>query len=97
MERLLELCLQSVIDCSRLLVALRDWRGIRDDRDALVIMEEKKIIGKALSERLLRAKGFRNILVHEYVEIDPDLLYKNLQEGLPDIWEFARCLAQQIA
>lgn len=57
-ERLLEISIQSVIDLSRLLVALKDWRGIRDERDALLI----------LAERLLQAKGFRNVLVHEYVD-----------------------------
>lgn len=95
-ERLLELCLQSVIDCSRMLVAMEDWRGIRDDRDALVILEEKKVIDDGLCQRLLRAKGFRNVLVHEYVEIDPELLYTNFKNGLPDVWSFLQCLAERL-
>ena len=93
-ERLLELSLQSIIDCSRLMVALLDWRPIRDDRDALLILAERNVIDGDLCERMLRAKGFRNILVHEYVEIDPDLLYAHFRNGVPDLWAFARALAQ---
>jgi len=95
-ERLLELSIQSVIDSSRLLAALEDWRGIRDERDALVLLAEHGVIEDTLADRLLQAKGFRNILVHEYAEIDPDLLYLHLTEGVDDLWAFARGLARHL-
>lgn len=96
-ERLLELSLQSVIDCSRLLVAIEDWRGIGDERDALLILGERGVITTDLGERLLRAKGFRNILVHEYVDIDPHLVLAHLRDDVEDLWAFARGLAQRLA
>lgn len=95
-ERLLELCIQSVIDCSRLLVTLADWRRIREERDALLILADRGIVTPDLAERLLRAKGFRNILVHEYVEIDPALIYAHLRENVDDLWAFARALATHL-
>lgn len=95
-ERLLEVSVQSIIDCSRLLVALEDMRGIRDERDALTILAERGVISQELSVRLLRAKGFRNILVHEYVDIDPALLSAHLHAGVEDLWEFARSLAKVV-
>jgi uncharacterized protein YutE (UPF0331/DUF86 family) len=93
-ERLLELSLQSVIDCSRLMVAFLDWRRIRDDRDAFLILADRSVIDLDLCERMVRAKGFRNVLVHEYVEIDPELLYDHLQNGLSDLWAFAEAVAE---
>lgn len=92
-ERLLEISLQSVIDMSRLLVALEDWRRARDERDALLLLEENGVLGPALVERLLRAKGFRNVLAHEYVEIDPERLYEHLATGVEDLWAFAEGMA----
>jgi uncharacterized protein YutE (UPF0331/DUF86 family) len=77
-ERLLELSIQSVIDCSRLLVGLEDWRAARDERDALLLLAERKIIDDELADRLIQAEGFRNVLVHEYIEADADLLYQHL-------------------
>jgi uncharacterized protein YutE (UPF0331/DUF86 family) len=93
-ERLLELSIQSVIDCSRLLVALRDLQPLRDERYALLVLAERGIITEDLAGKMLQAKGFRNILVHEYVEIDPTLLYAHLTEDTDDLWEFAAALAE---
>ena len=95
-ERLLELSIQSVIDISRLLVALQDWRRIRDERDALLILADRGVIPGELADRLLKAKGFRNVLVHEYVEIDAELLVKHLTEDVGDLWAFARWIANQL-
>lgn len=93
-ERLMQTAIESVIDCSRLLVLIEDWRKLRDERDALIVLAERSVIAEDLCERLLRAKGFRNVLVHEYVEVDPHLLYLNLQSGLADLQAYARSLAQ---
>ena len=92
-ERLMQTAIESVIDCSRLLVLINDWRKLRDERDALIVLAERTVIAEDLSERLLRAKGFRNILVHEYVEVDPHLLYGHLQTGIADLQAYGRSLA----
>lgn len=94
LERLLQIAVESVTDCARLLVAIEDWRRLRDERDAWVILAEQNVITKDLAEKITKAKGFRNILVHEYVEVDPDLVYKNLQTGLQDLENFAKALAK---
>ena len=39
-----------------------------------------------------KAAGQRNILVHMYVEVDPELIYKTLQEDLDAFNEFAECV-----
>lgn len=96
-ERLLELCLQSVIDLSRLFVSVLGWRATGDERDALLILAERLVIPEAMAGRLVRAKGFRNILVHEYVGIDPELLACHLRDGPDDLRQFARCLAVWVA
>lgn len=93
-ERLLELSIQSVIDISRLLVVLQDWRKLRDERDALLILADQGMIKNSLAEALLKAKGFRNVLVHEYVELNPVLLHAHLRDGVNDLWGFASAIAE---
>ena len=93
----MELSLQSVIDCSRLLVSLHDWRGLRDERDAFAILVERRVISTKLAERLTRAKAFRNVLVHDYIEIDSSLVVQHLRNDLDDLWTFAQCLAKFVA
>ena len=40
--------------------------------------------------------GFRNTLVHEYIEIDRKIVYGVLQNGLGDIEELKRIFAQYL-
>ncbi|MSR67891.1 DUF86 domain-containing protein [Candidatus Peribacteria bacterium] len=96
-ERLLQTAIQSVLDSSRLLVTIEDWRGLRDERDALVILTERKVIDEDLQLRMIRAKGLRNILVHEYTEVDLVQLCAHLQSDLSDLGAFAKSLALWIS
>lgn len=94
LERLVQTALESVIDCSRLLAALSDLRRLREEQDALLVLAEHKIIDEELAERLIQAKGLRNVLVHRYAEVDLDLLLQAVHGGLSDLEEFAHALAK---
>ena len=96
LERLLQTAVETVIDCSRLLVALEEWRNLRDERDAVLILGEQGVLPADLAKRLTRAKGFRNVLVHEYVEINPTLILEHLKTGLPDSQAFTVAMATWI-
>jgi uncharacterized protein YutE (UPF0331/DUF86 family) len=45
-------------------------------------------LDKGLAERLAAAAGLRNILVHDYLEIDDDVLWRTL-DHLDDLRDFA--------
>ena len=51
---------------------------------------EKKIISPEVAEKFTGVVGFRNILVHEYADIDYKLAYSNLADKLEDLKQFAR-------
>ena len=68
--------------------------GYLDERDAIMILGERGVLPEDLSERLVKAKGFRNMLVHEYVAIDPALMLENMKTGIPDVRAFAVSMAQ---
>ena len=95
-ERLLELCIQSIIDSSRLLVALKGWGSSGNDRDAFLLLAERNVINGALAERLVRAKAFRNILVHEYADVAPELLSAHLRTGFSDLKEFHAAVTEYL-
>lgn len=94
LERLLEVSIQSVIDSSRLLVVLENWRTMRDESDPLMILVENDVLPQALAESLFEAKAFRNILVHEYAEIDRKLLLDNLRSCMADLLAFERSMME---
>lgn len=53
-------------------------------------MEEKGYISVDLRERWIRMIGFRNILVHDYLEVDRKIVHDVLQNKLNDLEELKK-------
>jgi uncharacterized protein YutE (UPF0331/DUF86 family) len=49
----------------------------------------KGVIKQEMADRFAKIGGFRNILVHEYMEVDHVKVYERIQNGLDDFREFA--------
>lgn len=57
--------------------------------DVVEHLADQGVISADLRERLRGLGGFRNILVHEYLDVDLARVHEFLQEGLDDFAEFA--------
>lgn len=79
-ERLLQISIESVIDiCSIIISELKS--GLPFDEDYIFKkLHEKKIISKGMADILNDMKGFRNILVHKYGEVNDELVFENLEK-----------------
>jgi uncharacterized protein YutE (UPF0331/DUF86 family) len=66
-------------------------RETPSDEDSIIdLLKEKKIISSDLAKMLHEMKGFRNILVHRYGEINDEEAYENIKEGLEDFEKFVK-------
>ena len=95
-ERYLYLEAQAVIDLAEAVIAHNDFRKPSTMSDAFYILNEEKIIPVKLTEKLVRMVGFRNVLAHDYEDIDYDIVYKVLQEGLNDIEVFLSVISKKL-
>ena len=95
-ERFLHLAIEALLDMGNHVIAdeglgVVDWYS-----DVPRLFLEKGLISSDLSEKWVRMIGFRNTLVHGYIDIDRTIVYEVLQNGLGDIEElkcvFARFL-----
>jgi len=67
-ERYFHLAVESVLDIGNHLIA--DRGPPKAYKDIFVILSEAQIIPEPLARKLEKWAGFRNILVHNYLEID---------------------------
>lgn len=67
--------------------ALENARKPTDYYEAILIMGELGVLPVDFSQHLAPIAGFRNILVHEYISVDWDQVYKHLQR-LEDLDRF---------
>ena len=81
------------IDLAMHAVASRSAGIPQDSRDAFRLLEQAGVLGADLSRRLQRMVGFRNVAVHQYREIDLDVLGGILDNNLDDFEDFLEALA----
>ena len=93
-ERYLHLACESVLDIAHHVIADQGYPQAGSYRDSIEVLEKEGLIGPDLSERLKRWMGFRNVLVHLYLEIDHGRVYDAIQEELGDLEEFAGSMAR---
>lgn len=92
-ERSLQVCIQICLDTGAHLIAEYGFRRPRDNRDVFTVLLQEKIISSDLHDRLGNMAGFRNIIVHDYTEVDDAIVYNVLQEHLVDFEQFATAIS----
>lgn len=92
-ERNLEVAAQCCLDMANRIISESGARKPTDYRASITALAEIGVLPAEFARRLAPLAGFRNILVHEYAEIDWDLVYRNLQR-VEDLREFARHVAR---
>ena len=89
-EKTIELAIEAVIAIISIIVA-KERLGFPEDEDDLInLLEQKKIFSSKLCQTLRGMKGFRNVLVHKYGEIDDELAYEFLSNQLSDFEAFEK-------
>lgn len=69
-ERYLQLAIQAVLDISHHIVADRNLPLPADSKSLFDLLARQKVVSRGLSVKLAAMAGLRNILVHDYLEID---------------------------
>ena len=93
-ERFLQLAIEAVLDMGSHVIAELELGSLESYGDIPRILAEKGYITSELAERWTRMIGFRNILVHEYLEIDRKVVYDVLQHQLEDLRDLRKVFAQ---
>tara|TARA_Y100000034_G_scaffold135867_1_gene209501 strand:+ start:231 stop:638 length:408 start_codon:yes stop_codon:yes gene_type:complete len=88
-ERYFEKIMESVVDLAFLVIKNKSFATPEDDKKAFEILENEGIITNELSEKLKDAKGMRNIIAHEYGNVDDNIMFESITEQIEnDVKEF---------
>jgi len=88
-ERNLEVSAQSVIDIANRIISIENLEKPLDYYDAIMRLGEASILPSKFAKKLAPIAGFRNILVHDYLDINWDEVFSNLHQ-LDDISKFMK-------
>ena len=84
----LQRAIQSAIDIAVHISSTEGWGIANKIRGNFLILSEKKVISKDLANKMIKMVGFRNIAIHDYSNLDVNILKAILQTSLKDVEDF---------
>ena len=87
-ERNIQIAIQAVIDIGNHLVADKDLGTPKDYKDIFRMLAQHGLIPEQLSAKLISMTGLRNVLVHDYLQVDRRMIYSILTAELAGFEEF---------
>jgi uncharacterized protein YutE (UPF0331/DUF86 family) len=95
-ERYLHLVVEAALDLGNHWIADRALATPDTNRDTFTVLEGAGEIPPDLAHRLRGWAGFRNILVHQYLEIDHAIAYHAITSELGDLEQLASWAADKL-
>lgn len=81
---------QAVIDLAMHLVHVHHLGVPQDSRDAFTLLIDANLLEAALGDRLKRMVGFRNIAIHDYRQLNLDVVKALIEHSLGDLTLFTK-------
>ena len=92
-ERYFEKIIGAVVDLAFLIIKENRFKIPEEDKQAFDILAEESVISVKLAEKFKDAKGMRNIIAHNYGELDDEIVFDSItQEIQRDVDEFINSL-----
>lgn len=88
--------IEACLDVAQHLCSSEGWGPPADNGEALRLLGEHGVLEPALADSMRRAVGFRNVLVHEYISVDDDVVVSRLDD-LQDLREYVRAVSNFLA
>ncbi len=89
-ERKLQLAIQACMDIGGYLIGQLGLTAPDEPQNLFAALGREGVISRELADRLVDMVRFRNILLHDYLEIDSVIVYHNLSEELGDFDQFSQ-------
>lgn len=96
-ERYLYLLTQSVLDLAEAIISFKDLRRPQTYSESFDILQEEKLISPDQTEKLVKMAKFRNIISHDYENLDFVIIYDVLQNHLQDIEDFLAAIKDRMS
>lgn len=85
--------IEGCVDAGQHVCAAEGWGPPQDNGQVMSVLAEHGVLETGLARRMRQAVGFRNVLVHDYVDVDDDVVLERLA-NLADLDEFVTAMAR---
>jgi len=89
-ERTLHLAVEACLDIGNHLIADLELREPQDYKDIMVVLAEAGYLPPDRLENFKKMAQFRDVIVHDYARVSPEILIGILRKNIEDLRLFAR-------
>ncbi len=93
-ERGLQLSLEATLDIASHIIGEMEFGKAENYKENFEILAREKILPVSFAKKFKGAAGFRNILVHDYVDVDPKKVYEHFKNDSKDIKKFVNYVSK---
>ena len=93
-ERDLQVAIQAALDVASIILADQSAMLPKEYKDIFPALAEIGVLPADFAQKLVGMAKFRNVLVHLYLDVDLQRVYRYLQENLDDFETFARYVSE---
>ncbi len=81
---------EAATDMAMYIISNRKLGVPQTKKEAFIKLEENQLISKEVSTNMQKVIGFRNIAIHDYKQIDEEIIEDVIQNHLTDLIDFAK-------
>ena len=85
---------EQCIDLANHVIRMRKLGFPKVSRESFTLLGEAGVISRDLVSRMEKMVGLRNLLVHQYEEVDVQVLKKVIETRLDDLLAFVDCIIE---
>lgn len=95
-ERTFHLAIECCLDVGSHIISSERLREPEDNKDIFVVLVENNFLPASDLADLKKMAQFRNLIVHSYAKIDPEILYGILQSNIKHLRKFGKTIKEKI-
>jgi uncharacterized protein YutE (UPF0331/DUF86 family) len=95
-ERWMQVAAQAVLDVASHFIAHNHWGTPQSYSESVARLGEKGVITSVLAERLVGLVKLRNVLVHQYANVDPRLVHGAVKKAVVGLPEFVKSVRKYL-
>lgn len=88
-ERGIQISIESIIDIANIIISVSDREKPDTYRESMLMLSELGVVSKDFAKKLANMAGFRNILVHDYTKVDPEIIINVLKTDIEDFIKYS--------
>jgi uncharacterized protein YutE (UPF0331/DUF86 family) len=92
----LQMAIQNCVDIAAHIIS-EQGLGIPDSiSEMFYLLEENSYLDNQLTEKMVKAAGFRNLIVHEYAKIEVKQVFDIAQKDITDLNEYLKSIIKKL-